>query len=362
MAAPLPGTPPASVPPPAAQGAAGAGAAAGRVRRRERIDRGIKVRAEGVFALLSWREMAYLALPRVLPVLLILGAPLLVSPYWQRVLLSVAVFALLAISWDLLAQTGMVSLGQSLFFGMGAYLAGTLNHYWGWPPLVTIPVAALGGGLACTALLLPLLRLRGIYFAMVTLIFPLMLVRIIEATRIFGGTEGLSGLTPLPAALDLYPLLLILLAAYFGLRRLMASDYGLVLKAIKDNDLAVISAGIDIRVLKAQALFMASTVGAFAGAWMTHVYLFVGMPVFALDYSILPIAAAVVGGGGSFAGAMLGAFILVPLSEALRGLGGLRIVLYGLFLVVFTVGLPEGLFPYLQRKYQQFEREVEVER
>jgi branched-chain amino acid transport system permease protein len=171
----------------------------------------------------------------------------------------------------------------------------------------------------------------------------------------------LSGLTPLPRALELYPLLAITLLVYFGFRRLMASDYGLVLKAIRDNDRAVISAGIDIRLYKAGALLMAGAVGAFTGAWMTHIYLFVGMPVFALDYSILPIASAVVGGAGTIAGAMLGAGILVPLSEALRGLGGLRIVLYGVFLVVFTVALPEGIFPYVQRKYTQFERWAEVE-
>jgi len=86
------------------------------------------------------------------------------------------------------------------------------------------------------------------------------------------------------------------------------------------------------------------------------------MPVFALDYSILPIAAAIVGGAGTFAGPMFGAFLLVPLSEVLRGLGGLRIVFYGLFLVVFIVALPEGIFHYIQRKYHQFERWVEVEK
>jgi branched-chain amino acid transport system permease protein len=95
---------------------------------------------------------------------------------------------------------------------------------------------------------------------------------------------------------------------------------------------------------------------------MTHVYMFVGMPVFALDYSIFPIAAVVVGGPGSLAGATLGACLLVPLSEALRGFGGLRIVFYGIFLVVFTVAIPEGIFPYIQRKYNQFERWVEVDK
>ena len=94
---------------------------------------------------------------------------------------------------------------------------------------------------------------------------------------------------------------------------------------------------------------------------LTHLDMFAGMPGFALDYSIMPVAAAVVGGMGTFAGPMVGAFILVPLSEFLRALGALRIVFYGLFLVIFVVGLPEGLFHYIQRKYEKFERWVVVE-
>ena len=222
-------------------------------------------------------------------------------------------------------------------------------------------LAAVLGGLVCTLCLLPVLRLRGIYFSMVTLIIPLMLVRIVEATKIFGGTEGLTGIAPLPSKwIELYLIVAVMLSALFGFRRMMSSDYGLVLKGINDNDRSVINAGINIYWFKAQALFISSSVGTFCGAFMTHVYMFVGMPVFALDYSILPIAAAVVGGPGTLAGATLGACILVPLSEILRGIGGLRIVIYGLFLVVFIVGLPEGIFHYVQRKYHQFERWVEV--
>ncbi len=332
-------------------------------KRKERIDRGIKVRSSDIFALMSWREMLYRAAPRMLPVVGCLLLPLVLGVYWQKVLLSVGVFALLAISWDILAQSGMVSLGQALFFGVGAYCSGVMNQYWGLSPMVTIPVASILGGVICTLMLLPVLRLRGIYFSMVTLIVPLVLVRIIEATRIFGGTEGLSGMAPLPSKwIELYLVMAVLLAALFGFRRMMDSDYGLVLKGINDNDRSVINAGINIYWYKTQALFIAGAIGSFCGAFMTHVYMFVGMPVFALDYSILPIAAAVVGGPGSLAGATLGAFILVPMSEALRGFGGLRIVLYGLFLVVFIVVLPEGIFHYIQRKYHQFERWVEVEK
>ena len=331
-------------------------------KRKERIDRGIKARSSDIFALSSWREMLYLAAPRLLPIVGLIVLSLVLSVYWQRVLLSVSVFALLAISWDILAQTGMISLGQALFFGTGAYLSGIMNHYWGWPPYITIPLATILGGLLCTVFLIPVLRLRGIFFSMVTLVLPLMLVRIIEATRIFGGTEGLSGLTALPSRwVEIYVLIIVLLSALFGFRRMMNSDFGLILKGINDNDRSVMNAGINVYWFKIQALFIASAIGAFAGAFLTHVYLFVGMPVFALDYSILPIASAVVGGIGTLAGSMLGAFILVPLSEILRGLGGLRIVIYGLFLVVFTVAIPEGIFHYIQRKYHQFERWVEVE-
>jgi len=331
-------------------------------RRKERLDRGIKVRSEDIFALSSWREMTYLLLPRLLPFLILLTIIIFATPYWRKVLISTAMFGILAISWDFLVSTGLVSLGQALFFGIGAYIAGALNHYFGLPYWITIPIATIGGGCLSTLLLLPVLRLRGIYFAMVTLVLPLVLVRIIEATKIIGGTEGLSGLANFHnTAEELIISICALLAVLFGFRRIMGTDYGLVLQGIRDNDRSVISAGINIYWFKAQALFLAGSVGAFSGAFMTHAYMFVGMPVFALDYSILPIASAVVGGMGTLAGPALGACILVPLSEALRGLGTLRVVFYGIFLVVFTVAIPEGIFPYIQRKYHQFERWVKVE-
>jgi hypothetical protein len=110
-------------------------------KRRERIDRGIKARSEDVYALSSWREMLYLAGPRLLPAAVFLLLPLFLGVYWQKVMISVAVFALLAISWNILAQTGMISLGQALFFGMGAYVSGVLNFYFGIPPWLAIPAA-----------------------------------------------------------------------------------------------------------------------------------------------------------------------------------------------------------------------------
>lgn len=304
--------------------------------------------------------MLYLLWPRVVVIVGLLVFPLLegvVGLYWLNVLLITCTIALLALSWDMLASVGLVSLGQAFFFGVGAYLAGYLNHHLGWSPLFTIPVATLAGACLCTLSLYPVLRLRGIYFALITFALPLLLMRIIEATKILGGTEGLSGLSPLPGLTPtLYIIIAVLLVCLFGYRRLMNSDYGLVLKGINDNDRSVMAAGINIYWYKIQALFIASLPATFAGAFLTHHYQFVGMPAFALDYSVLPLTAALVGGLGTFAGAMLGAFILVPVSEFLRDFGTLRVVIYSLVLVVFVVGLPEGIFHYLKRKYHQFER------
>jgi len=330
-------------------------------KRKERIDRGIKARSADIFALTSYREMLYLLIPGAIPVVgLLCFAPML-SDYWREVIISTAIYALLAISWDMLMCAGLLSLGQSLFFGIGSYLAGSLNYYAGLPPILTIPVATIGGGLICTAMLLPVLRLRGIYFAMVTLVLPLMLSRLVEATRILGGTEGLTGLTPFPNQLTaLFIIQLAVLTALFGFWRIKGSDYGLVITGISDNDRSVMSAGLNIYWYKTQVVFLGSCVGCFAGAFGTHMDMFAGMPGFALDYSIMPVAAAVVGGVGTFAGPLIGAFILVPLSEMLRALGALRIVFYRLFLVVFVVGVPEGIFPYIQRKYQQIQRWVDV--
>ncbi|HET7090322.1 MAG TPA: branched-chain amino acid ABC transporter permease [Anaerolineae bacterium] len=330
--------------------------------RRERLDRGIKARSDDIFALASYRELSYLLGPRVVLIGGLLIFPLLrdvIGVYGLNVMLTACTIALMALSWDLLASAGLVSLGQALFFGIGGYLAGVLNDTYHWPPFLTIPAGTLLGALLCAAILYPVLRLRGIYFALITLTLPLLFMRVIEATKILGGTDGLSALDPLPdITIVLYIAIAAVLLTLFGFRRLINTDYGLVLKGIRDNDRSVIAAGINITWYKAQAVFIAALPATFAGALMTHQLQFVGMPAFASDYSILPLTGAIVGGVGTFAGAMLGAFLLVPISEIFRGFGTWRVVVYSVILVVFVVGLPEGLFHYVQRRYHQFERRV----
>jgi len=330
--------------------------------RKERIDRGIKARSDTIYTLASYQDMLYLLLPRVLPIIALFSLPLLLgSSYWGKVIFYSCIFTLLSLSWDFMASTGLISLGQALFFGVGSYVAGGLNHYFKWPISLTIPVATLGGALLCTIILVPVVRLRGVYFSMVTLILPLLFAHLIETLEILGGTHGMLSLTPFKNNwLAVYTAVIAVVIVLFGFRRLINEDFGLVLRGIKDDDRVVMAGGINIYWYKAQTIFIAGAVGNFAGALMTHYYQFVGRSAFALDYTILPLAGAVVGGPGSFAGATLGTFLLVPLSEALRALGGLRMALYGIILIGALAILPEGIFHYIERKYHQFEREVKI--
>lgn len=332
-------------------------------RRKERIDRGIKVRTEGIYALMSWRELAYLTVPRLVLIVGLLTLPLVMpGMYWQRVVSIVCIYALLALSFDFLAHyVGLVSLGGAFFVGTGSYLTAILNTKLGLSPLVTIPAATLIGGALCTLMLLPCLPLRGVYFAIVTLMYPLFLARVIEALDILGGTDGIMGIDSFPSAwLEQYFVIIMLLLFLFAIRRLVNTDLGLVLRAIKDNDQAVRASGMDVTRYRALAVFIASAIGCLAGACLVHIYMWAGISTFALDFSVLPIAATVIGGSGTLVGPLLGCLILVPVSELLRDFGTLRIVFYSLILLAFIVFRSEGLMVYGQRKYHQIQRWTKI--
>ena len=332
--------------------------------RKERIDRGLKVRTEGIYAISSFEEIAYLIGPRLLLIVGVLLLPLILelAPYWKRVVNIMCVYAVLAIAFDFLANyVGLVCLGGALFIGVGGYLAAILNVYLSFPFYLSIPLATVFGAALCTVIIMPCLPLRGVYFAIVTLMYPILFSRIIEALNILGGTNGITGLDNLPGEyVEQYTIIIVMLLALFGMRRLVSQDVGLVLRGVKDNDQSIRASGINVTAMKSLAVFIAALMGCFGGAYIAHLYMWAGLSLFALDFSIIPIAAVVMGGGGTLIGAVIGCFILVPLSEFLRFFGTFRIVIYCIILTGFIVFKSEGLMVYLQRKYHQFERWAKV--
>lgn len=332
--------------------------------RKERIDRGLKVRTEGIYAISSMREILYLLGPRLLLIvgLLVLPFVLELVPYWKRVINIMCAYALLALAFDFLANyVGLVCLGGAFFTGVGGYFSAIFNVYVGLPVYLAIPLATVCGAAVCTFFLLPCLPLRGVYFAIVTLMYPLLFTRIIEALNILGGTNGITGMDSFANAyVEHYVIIIMMLVFLFGMRRFVNQDVGLVLRGVKDNDQSVRASGISVTRMKILAVFVAALIGCFAGAYIAHLYMWAGISLFALDFSIIPIASVVIGGGGTLVGAIVGSLILVPLSEFLRFFGTFRIVIYCIALTGFIVFKSEGLMVYLQRKYHQFERWVKV--
>ena len=332
-------------------------------RRQERIDRGIKVRSDGIYALMSFRELSYLIMPRLVLIGGLLILPLaLPDMYWQRVISITCIYALLAVSFDFLAHhVGLVSLGGAFFVGIGGYLAAIMNTSLGLPPWLTIPLATVLGGLLCTLMLWPCLPLRGVYFAIISLMYPLFMARVIEALDILGGTDGIMGIDSFANRwIEQYLILGLLLAILFGVRRLTTIDLGLVLRGVKDNDQAIRASGMSVTYYKSVAVFIASAMGCLGGACLVHIYMWSGISQFALDFSILPIAATVIGGAGTLVGPVLGCLILVPISELLRDFGTLRIVFYALILVGFIIFRSDGIMVFGARKYHQFERWTKI--
>ena len=332
-------------------------------KRRERLDRGIKIRADSIYAVSSLKEIMFLLGPRLVLFLGLLVLPLFMpNMYWQKVLCIFGVNAPLALGFDFLANSvGLVCLGGALFVGVGGYVFGILNSSLGLSPVLSIPVGAVGGAMICTIALLPCFPLRGTYFAIVSFIYPLVMVRLIASTRIFGGTEGISGLpTPTNIWSAQYLVIGFVIICMFGLRRLVNQDVGLVFRGIKDNEQAIRASGLNIIYYKTIAMFIAAFMGCFSGAYLSYLYGWAGMSLFAIDFSILPLAATVVGGPGTLVGPVLGSLILIPISEALRAFGTLRIVFYSICIVFFTVFFTEGLLNYFRRKYEQIEHWVRV--
>lgn len=331
--------------------------------RQERIDRGIKVRSDSLYALMSWRELAYLIMPRALLIIGLLLLPVVLPGlYWPRVITITCIYALLALSFDFLAHyVGLVCLGGAFFVGIGGYIAAILNTSFGLSPPVTVPLATLIGACVCTLLLFPCLPLRGVYFAIVSLMYPLFAARVIEAFDLFGGTDGIMGIDGFSNRwAEQYFVIGVTLVFLFFIRRLVNTDIGLVFRGIKDNDQAIRASGMNITWFKTIAVFIASALGCLGGACLVHIYMWSGISQFALDFSILPIAATVIGGSATLVGPVLGCLILVPVSELLRDFGTLRIVFYSLLLLAFIAFRSEGLMVYGQRKYHQFQRWTKI--
>jgi branched-chain amino acid transport system permease protein len=233
-----------------------------------------------------------------------------------------SIFAIFAVSWDLLSgYTGLVNFGHALFFGVAAYTTALLNKFLGWPPSVTIPLAVLAAVIAGVATCFPALRLRGSYLALLTLAFPLMLLGIVMFFKEYTGAEyGIPGLPPIGGSEreQYYICLIAMTASVLIMWKLTdaGSKYvrtGLIFHAIREDEIAARATGINTIRYKILAFVIGGFFAGLAGALYTHVRGIASISSLNLTMSFQAIIWVLFGGAVTIYGGVVGVYILYPL-------------------------------------------------
>jgi branched-chain amino acid transport system permease protein len=273
--------------------------------------------------------------------------PLVVrDPYWLGVLILSMYFALISSGWNLLAgYTGQFSLAPATFAMLGAYTTGLACQYAGAPPWLGI-VAAVAASSAIGALLaLVVMRLSGPYLALTTLSFA-EIARLVIANS-YNFTRGDLGLG-VPGILQsrvgwYYLFLGAVVVVVIGLMVLLRSPLGLYLRAIRDDEVAAASRGVDVVVWKTVSFTLSSAVAGLAGALYAHFAELISPEIGLLAQTGLVICMVVIGGMGTILGPIAGAFLVYVLSEVLREVGGVQLIVFAVVVIVFARFFREGL-------------------
>jgi branched-chain amino acid transport system permease protein len=260
--------------------------------------------------------------------------------------------AIFAVSLGLIAAVGQISLGHAAFVAAGAYISAIAALNFKIPPILGIALAGLVTGLAAVLLGKILLRLRGVYFVLVT--FLAGQVFTLVALNWESVTHGANGLIGIPAiSIFGLPLSTRLRFYYFALAAfvivltfvwaLMRSQYGRAFRSIAENVRLAESSGIDVSHYQIIAFALGSGIAGAAGATMVHYIRFLSPDSFTFNDSIAYITMLVVGGRQTMIGGVLGALFLTPLPEMLRGFVGAQHIIYGAILLAVLLFLPNGL-------------------
>ncbi len=303
-----------------------------------------------------------LVLPSRVALLVFVVALLLVpvftqDPYLLWVLILTAIFSIFAASWDLLSGfTGQVNFGHALFFGVAAYTSGLINVYAKIPNFLSIPLAAIAGVLTGLIVGIPCLRLRGTYLALTTLAFPIILTGLIFALpEVTGGELGISGLDRLSSSrvYDYYITIVLMLVLTTVMWKITDSNTGILLHAIREDELAVRTGGINTTRYKLLAFCLSGFFAGIAGGLYAHIMRTVGPSTLEVALSFQVIIWSVFGGIVSIYGPVAGVFILFPLAEFLRILPRARMLVFAVLVLLTLIYMPEGLIPWIRNKIEK---------
>ena len=282
--------------------------------------------------------------------------PQFVSNGTLRIIIFANFLAIFAMSWDFISgKTGYISFGHPFLIGIGAYTSAILSYRFGVPVSLSIPLAVLATMLGGTLFFLPALRIKGTYFALVTLAFMELMYQLVQVIRpdLTGGTRGISGIKTIlsGAAPNFYLSFGLMFAIGLSLWLLSRTRLGTALDAISMNEEAVSGSGLNTTRLKLFAFMVSALVAGLGGAFYAH-YLGSIAPraLFDINFVFTIIVSVLIGGSSTIVGPIIGAFFMTFLLEYLRPIlpGSERYLVYGMIALVLYVYQPKGIMQILR--------------
>ncbi|NOR45625.1 MAG: branched-chain amino acid ABC transporter permease [Candidatus Delongbacteria bacterium] len=279
--------------------------------------------------------------------------------YLLHIIILIEIYAILSISLNLIAgYTGILSMAQAAFYGIGAYVAALMALNFNTPFLLNLILAVIIAGVFGALIGIPSLRIKDDYFIIATFAFQIIIFSVLNNFVSFtGGPMGLPGI-PQPEIFGfvidnhwsflILGLLLAVFTYYFS-KRIVTSPIGRTLKAVREDEVFTQSLGKNVAALKVKIFVVSAALAAIAGVLYATYITYIDPTSFTVNESIFIISIVIIGGAGNLKGSILGAVVLVMLPELLRFVGlpnavaaNIRQMLYGGLLVAFMLWRPRG--------------------
>ncbi len=305
-------------------------------------------------ARLKLRSAIFKLLIRLIPLVILALIPAFIeNEYIIHIIILSNIYAVLASSWDLISgYTGQVSLGHALFFGGGAYISAFLTMWYNVPQLLCPLIAGVCMAAFSLIVGIPCLRLSGPYLAITTLAFSQAVRSIVIAfPDVTRGDEGMPIAALVLGTIPNYYIALILMFVFVNIIHLIANYFFRIpFTAIRENETAAKASGINVTKYRLLSFTLSAFFSGIAGSFYAYYMMAITPEGLSIDTSFMPLTMTIVGGMGTIVGPVIGAYILVFLTEMLRVfIYRIRILIYASLTVIFIMLMPGGILKVLSR-------------
>ncbi len=279
-------------------------------------------------------------------------APLLLNRYYIQILALIGIFIIVSVGMNILVGfSGIVSIGHAGLMAAGAYVSAYLNKQFGLPFWVTLIIAVLVAVILGFLLSVAVLRAGGLYLAMITIAFGVVIDEVLIRWSSFsGGPLGISGIErPSIGAFkfgltEIYYMIAVIAGiAIWITYNLRSSQWGRTMLAVKENQIAAESLGVFSSRIRSVAFVISAVLAGLGGALYAHMNGFISPDLFGFFTSIQLVLISILGGAGTILGPLVGSVIIVSLPEILDVVDALRLAVFGALMLAVLYVLPKGV-------------------